>query len=190
MPQKLRCFVAIPIPDATIRHLRRIQEQLLPVLREMRWVAAENIHLTLAFLGNIDVSRVPDVAGRMDAAAAPVPSFGLWLNGVGVFPNRRHARVLWVGLDGALDRLTALQASLACGLESVGFSVAAAEFRAHLTIGRTRRRIDHRKLGAVLDSLQDVASEEFQVARLMLYQSMLKSGGAEYRPLHAAHLTT
>lgn len=190
MPQKLRCFVAIAIPDVPIRHLRRIQEQLLPVLGEMRWVAAEKIHLTLAFLGNIDSSRVPDVAGRMDAAAAPMRPFGLRLNGVGVFPNRRHARVLWVGLNGALDRLTALQASLACGLDALGFSLVAGQFRAHLTIGRTRRRIDPRKMGAVLDSLQDVASEDFQVDRLMLVQSLLKPGGAEYRLLHTAYLTT
>ncbi len=190
MPQLLRAFVAIPIPDATALFLGQIQERLRPSVREMRWVATSTIHLTLAFLGDIEPIRVPEVAARMDGAAEPLSPFLLQVKGAGVFPNRRNARVLWVGLDGALDRLRALHTSLACALGPLGFSLSDRQLRAHVTIGRARQHIDAHRLGALLDSLKAVASEVFRVDRLVLYQSLLKPGGPEHRPLHQTHLKT
>ncbi len=190
MQKTLRAFVAAPIPDAVAVFLQQIQARLQSPKMKIRWVATTNIHLTLKFLGDIDPSRVAAVTAQMDAAAGSIPSFSLVAKGVGVFPNLRNARVLWVGLAGDCDRLRTIQASLESGLKSVGFSKAPRNFRAHLTIGRTRQRIDAQTISASLEPLKDVASDSFRVDRLTLFKSILKPAGAEYTLLHSSHFMT
>ncbi len=188
MPKTLRAFVAVPIPDAVAVFLIQIQARLQLPRREIRWVAATNIHLTLKFLGDIDPSRVPAIAAQMDAAAGMTAAFSLTAKGVGVFPNLRRARVIWVGLAGDIDRLKAVQVTLESGLESVGFKRESRGFGAHLTIGRIRRRIDAQLIDESLESLKAVASDFFRVDRLMLFNSILKPNGPEYTLLHTSHL--
>ena len=190
MPKPLRAFVAVPLPDAVTVFLLQLQARLQLPGKTIRWVAAKNIHLTLKFLGDIDPSRVPAIAAQMDAAAGMTAAFSLAAKGVGVFPNLHRARVLWVGLTGELNRLVALQATLESGLESVGFERARRRFTAHLTIGRIRRRIDARTIGALVKPLTDETSDRFRVNRLMLFKSILKPSGAEYTQLHTSHLAT
>jgi RNA 2',3'-cyclic 3'-phosphodiesterase len=184
----LRAFVAVPISDAVAVFLRQLQAQIQLPAANIRWVTAENIHLTLKFLGDIDPSRVPEVAARMDAAAGIFRPFSIVAKGVGVFPNLRHARVIWVGLEGCIDRLKAIQAALESGLESIGFKREAREFSGHLTIGRIRRRTGARMIGASLDSAKAAVSDSFRVDRLMLFKSILKPNGPEYTLLHTSHL--
>ncbi|MBC2710611.1 MAG: RNA 2',3'-cyclic phosphodiesterase [Desulfosarcina sp.] len=188
MQKTLRAFVAVPIPDAVAVFLQQIQVRLQSPGMNVRWVATKNIHLTLKFLGDIDPSRVPAVAAQMDTAAGSVPSFSLEAMGVGVFPNLRNARVLWVGLGGDLDRLRAIQTTLESDLESVGFRKETRRFHPHLTIGRTRQRVDAETIGASLEPLKDVASDSFRVDRLMLFNSILKPAGAEHTLLHTSRL--
>jgi len=186
--RKTRAFVAVVVPDEVVVFLRQIQAQLQLPGMNIRWVAAKNIHLTLKFLGDIDPSRVPEVAAQMDAAAGRAPSFSLAAKGVGVFPNLRRARVLWVGLAGDLDRLKAIQATLESGLESVGFRRESRNFGAHLTIGRIRHRTDAEIINASLGQLKDTASDRFRVDRLVLFKSILYPNGPEYTQLHASNL--
>lgn len=186
----LRAFVAVPIPDAVTHFLAQIQARLRSSQINIRWVKNNNIHLTLKFLGDIDPSRIPLIAAQMNAAASLFPSFSLKAKGVGVFPNRRRARVLWVGLTGDCDRLRAIQANLETGLESIGFAREPRDFYAHLTIGRPRQHIDGQAIGAVLESMKTTTSDPFRVDRLKLYESMLKPAGAVYSVLHTARLMT
>jgi 2'-5' RNA ligase len=188
MPTPLRAFIAVPLPDTVAAFLGKIQARLPLPGSTIRWVAATNIHLTLKFLGEIDPSQVPSVAAQMDAAVGTIPPFSLAAKGAGVFPNFHHARVLWVGLAGDVDRLNAIQATLESGLEAVGFNREARRFNAHLTIGRIRRRIDARLIGASLKALTDDASDSFLVDRLVLFKSVLKPSGPEYSLLHTSRL--
>jgi 2'-5' RNA ligase len=188
MAETLRTFVSVPITDTVALFLRQIQRQLQLLVANMRWVAPENIHLTLKFLGDIETSQVHAVVEQMDKAAASFAPFWLNAQGVGVFPNFRNARILWVGLAGDCNRLGAIHATLESGLESVGFRRASRGFRAHLTIGRTRRRVAPQTLETSLNPLTGAASEAFRVDRLVLYKSTLKPSGAEYTRLHTSRL--
>lgn len=188
MPETLRAFIAVPIPEALTVFLRHVQTQLQARRMKLRWVAPKNIHLTLKFLGDIALSQVPAIVERMDAAADAMPAFRLVASGVGVFPNHRHPRVLWVGLAGDLIRLNRLQATLDHGLVAEGFGKVSRNFQAHLTIGRTRQRIDAQTIDTTLISLQDIVSDSFRVDRLDLVKSVLKPAGPEYTRLHVSHL--
>lgn len=153
----------------------------------IRWVPAANVHLTLKFLGDIDVALVPEIATRLDQTAGLTPLFSLCAQGVGAFPNTRRARVLWVGLHGDLPCLKGLQESIEKALVTLGFECEKRPFRAHLTIGRTRGKGVGCPLGE-LPVVEKASPEPFTVHEVRLYQSVLKPTGAQYRLLHAAAL--
>ncbi len=147
-----------------------------------------NIHLTLKFLGEIDSGQNSKIIVRMGEVALRASPFSLAVKGIGAFPDRRQARVLWVGLAGDVDHLVSIQADLEKGLESIGFPRDRRSFSPHLTIGRSRRRIHPDSLKKALDTIGEDIFETFMVEQIGLYKSVLKPTGAEYTMLHAFKL--
>ena len=188
MSSTLRTFVAVPITDPVLDFLRQIQKQLQSSGMNIRWVAVKNIHLTLKFLGEVETSQVNAVIEQMDNAAKSFSPFWLSAKGVGVFPNFRNARIIWVGLTGDRQRLEAMRATLESKLASAGFRADSRRFHAHLTIGRTRQRIESQTMQTSLKPLTEVTSESFRVNQLNLYKSDLKPTGAEYTRPHTSQL--
>jgi 2'-5' RNA ligase len=188
MKKNLRLFIAVPISDAVTRFLKSTQTALNQVGLNIRWVPVENIHLTLKFLGDIDAASVDAVAERMDAAADANVPFELIAAGVGGFPNLRGFRVLWVGVDGDTGRLETLQRDVESELETLGIKKERRRFHPHLTLARTRKRMDGGQLGLLDASKAQNASEAFRVDRICLFASVLKPGGAEYTRLHTSYL--
>lgn len=188
MAETIRAFIAIPLPDAVRERIAGLQRELRRSALNIRWVPPGNIHLTLKFLGAIDARQIDAVAERMAAVAGMQAPFSLALSGVGVFPDIRRARVLWVGAAGDAERLLAVQAALETALETLGMAREKRRFRAHLTIGRPRQPVDGRRLAQVLGGLDTVQSLPFRVSQLRLYKSDLNPGGAVYTCLHTAHL--
>ena len=187
MSPALRAFVAIPIPAMVTDFVHQIQKRLDSPAVNVRWVKTGNLHLTLKFLGDVDPSSVGAIADQIDAVADATAPFELNASGFGGFPNQRRARVLWVGLVGDVECLKATWETLEKNLVRVRYKRENSRFSPHLTIGRTRRRIDLQTLGLSLDALTDMTSDSFKVDRLLLIKSVLKPTGAEYTPLHVSH---
>jgi 2'-5' RNA ligase len=188
MKETLRLFIAVPIPDAIARFLKRTRAALQLSGMDVRWVPVENIHLTLKFLGDIDAAGLDPVAGGMDAAAGDSAPFSLIARGVGGFPNLRGLRVLWVGLDGDTHRLETLRRDVDSALEPLGHKKEHRRFHPHFTLARTRQRLDGRRFGLSDASWAQHASDAFRVDRICLFASVLKPGGAEYTRLHTSTL--
>lgn len=183
----MRAFIALPIPDVVGAYIKATQDRLNPMVDGIRWVPLANVHLTLKFLGSIDPAMVPVIASRLDRMACLTQAFFLRIQDVGAFPNKRRARVLWVGLQGDLPRLKSLQKSIEDALEPLGFEREKRPFRAHLTIGRTRGKGPGCMLRELPTSKQ-AWPEPFNVNEVHLYRSLLKPMGAQYRLLHAVPL--
>jgi 2'-5' RNA ligase len=96
-----RTFVAIELPPAVrakvIEHIEQLRRQL-PEARAS-WSREHNLHLTLKFLGNVRVSKIPNLSEAIERAAAGVRSFELTVAGCGVFPMRGKPNVLWIGVS-------------------------------------------------------------------------------------------
>lgn len=188
MPDALRTFIAVPMPQAMIAYLQETMHRLRESRLNIRWIPASNVHLTLRFLGDIDPSLVPGISAGMDTAVQNVTPFRLTADGPGVFPNLRQARVIWIGLTGEVDRLQQLRAGIEAGMAKCGFREETRPFRAHLTIGRTRQRVPASDIAAMLASLKESVSDSFKVDRITLYQSTLRPTGAVYHRLHTSAL--
>ena len=137
--EQIRAFIAVELPPAVREAVEGVVRELRSGIGDgVRWVRPEGVHLTLKFLGDIDAGSVPAVSRAMAQCAASAAPFDLFLEGVGVFPNARRPRVIWIGLGGALEPLLALQHSIDRELEGLGFARERRPFTPHLTLGRVR----------------------------------------------------
>jgi 2'-5' RNA ligase len=141
-----------------------------------RPVAADNLHLTLAFLGRRPVEDVAGVGRVLDECAGPAPRLAL---GPALLLPPRRARVLCASVadvDGTLEKL---QACVSAGLERAGvYTPEKRPFRAHATVARLRPRA---RAPRALDAAPSAL--EFFGDALTLFESRLHPSGARYEPL-------
>ncbi len=188
----LRLFFAVPLPAQTLDACRSVIDpvRLGPLGRSARWVRTENLHLTVRFLGDTDPELIPALGDAAREAAAGVDVFDVELAGAGTFPDGRHPRTLWIGVEQGNGALEALDAGLVAPLRRLGFDVEAHPRRAHLTIARTdatRPPVSH-ALGQSLWAATDAWSSAFRADHLVLYRSHLGGGAPRYEPLVEAPL--
>ncbi len=135
----MRLFAALELPPeprtaaaAMIRELRRSGA-------DVKWVAPENLHVTLKFLGETDPGRLGEIGAVLQAACSAAPALELALAGAGAFPGVGRPAVVWLGLAGQVEALAGLARALDDGLAGLGFPPETRRFQAHLTLGRARR---------------------------------------------------
>lgn len=179
-PGELRLFVALDLPEAHRREIGERADRLRSRLPPARWVRADGLHLTLAFLGGVASGRVPE----LEAAVAPVftdarPLTVTVADG-GTFPPGRPARVAWVGLRSGPD-LPALQRAVAmAALGSLGMPSEAKPFHPHVTLARPRRPWSRRAADEFARAFAGEIGEPFLVTEGVLYRSELGPGGSRY----------
>ena len=181
----LRTFLAIDLPSALHS---AIGQNLRTVKRELpglSWSKTENLHINLKFFGETAESQVDQIREAVEPAITNSSPFVIELKGFGVFPDYRSPRVLWIGLGGALDSLSALAECVERAVAPLGFPQENRPFRPHLTVARVKK--DHREVGRVLDSLGVLADPfpcgPLPVERISLFKSDLRQTGPIYTKL-------
>jgi 2'-5' RNA ligase len=188
MSKTIRTFIAIEIPKTVISKIRELQGVIKAYGFKIRWVRAENIHLTLKFLGDIEEIKINEIAEAVSKTAEQHSPISLKAKGIGVFPGIKRPHVLWVGLSGQLEALIKLQQTLDENLIALGFSSEERPFKGHLTMGRIKDRIDVKKLGDALMAFRRFESETFTTGQIILYKSELTPSGAIYTKLASASI--
>jgi 2'-5' RNA ligase len=185
--QQIRAFIAIELPEEVRAGLRQLQNKLkLATHPFVKWVAPEGIHLTLKFLGNISPQKVTEITKVMEEASQGFSPFKLEVSEVGAFPNMRQPRVLWLGLRGELDKLTAWQKRIDNGLVPLGFAKETRPFTPHLTLARLREGVspeDRRDFGELVMKTPTEVNFKVNVNSLSLMRSQLLPSGAVYSQL-------
>jgi len=147
---------------------------------DLKWVRPGNLHVTLRFLGERPAEALPVLADALERAAARHVPFAPTTAGLGVFPDWRRPRVLFLRLDshGALESLAASvdEAIGACPGEGRARRQA---FRAHLTLARVKRPLAAADL-ADLRALAPPAPQPLAVRDIRLIESRLSARGARY----------
>ena len=104
----VRSFIAIDLPAGVRAELTSLENKLKAGRHPfVKWVDPENIHLTLKFLGDVASDSMPQIVEAMSRVAKSHSTFKLQVAGTGAFPNWQRPQVVWVGVGGELDRLTA-----------------------------------------------------------------------------------
>lgn len=188
----IRAFVAVE-PSASLRQaLAKAQADLRARLqnavgREVRiqWVRPDSIHLTLKFLGDIPKERLADIQAALVRAAGRHVRFSVKTEGLGVFPDLRAPRVLWVGVTGDGQALARLAADVEEALAAIGYAPEAKPFTPHLTLARVKG--GSRDVGRALSQDRLLDREwtlgPLTVDAVSLMKSELQPSGAVYTEL-------
>ena len=213
---EIRSFLAFELPPEIKSVVDRVSGELRKSTLPVKWVKAENMHLTVIFMGNTQMDDVPAIGEETRKISLGYAPFDISLKGIGSFPNRRNPRVLWLGLHGDLDRISDFRDTLQKHLKPFGVKEEKRRFSPHLTLGRFRRpqkgdfksrpppsrppasqaralRAEGRVWEGALDHLflkySDLESPISSLKELVLFRSDLKPGGAEYTKLDVWPLT-
>ena len=177
----MRLFIATNFPSEVLRQLNERVTKLRPRLPAASWVREETQHLTLAFLGEQPESNVDAVEPALSEALGKIPAFESRLHGAGFFPNPRHARVGWIGLNPE-EKFVELAQTVRDVVTAHGVKLDSGEFKAHLTLMRIRDPWPPASIDLFTKTLKDYESEPFRVDGVTLYSSQLSPKGAIHTP--------
>ncbi len=192
--ESIRTFIAIELEEALHEAIGEVQQKLNregETMRIVRWVAPENVHLTLKFLGNVAAHRLEEIERAAREVCQKFSSLSLSFGGLGYFPNVRRPNVIWIGVGGDTAILGQLQRAIEENLIPLGFPSEGRDFSPHLTIGRVKRDAgsgEGRKLGQILSSFEVGSLGQSRVESVSLMKSELHPWGAEYTRLASMEL--
>lgn len=181
MSEQWRVFCAIDLPPQLKQKLADHGEQLREAEPDAHasWTRPDNIHLTLKFLGNVNVPDVAKLSQAAERAVVSVPRFKLTAEGPGTFPKNGPPRVLWIGISDPDEQLARLHASLENEGAKLGFAKEARAFHPHLTLARLRSSKGAKALGAA-HRARDFEPVEISVSELLVIRSELGREGSRY----------
>lgn len=181
--EKIRAFLALDLPDEVIRFLEDISSRLKNSMADIKWVSPQSMHLTIKFLGDVEKSSIRDIERMVRPIFSVQAQFALDISGIGVFPNLRQPRILWIGMSDPSGQLNKMVAVVEEALDALGFERESRTFTPHLTLGRVRSQKGKDKLLALMDSLRFSPSMRFMTERAILFESNLERSGARYNAL-------
>jgi RNA 2',3'-cyclic 3'-phosphodiesterase len=138
-------------------------------------------HLTIRFLGEVADERVDEIVPALSRVATASEPFDIELRGVGVFPDVRRPRVVWIGVGAGREELSRLEKDVSDALVPLGFPREARPYSPHLTLFRIRNAADAQRAHRTLEDLKDGSFGSVRVTHLDLKQSFLTREGAEHR---------
>jgi 2'-5' RNA ligase len=182
--EKLRLFVAIPVPEAVRNEMIRVQQELrrLAPHDAVRWTKPEQLHLTLRFLGDVPVESVTALKEAVDAVCSGELALRLCAQGIDFFPNTRSPRVIWVGIDDSERRLADLQEKIENAVRRFTEDPGGENFAGHVTLGRFKhfKRQEIGELTVRAQAMKDRVFGEWTAQKIEIIRSELSPEGAHY----------
>jgi RNA 2',3'-cyclic 3'-phosphodiesterase len=148
----------------------------------VKWTNPDNIHITLAFLGDTDEKMIKPISSMLKEKCNGSGKFELILKGSGVFRNLSEPRIIWTGIEPS-EKLMHLNEIIINGLKDLSIKMEGRPFNPHLTIGRIKHLNDKETLKAVIEQYQNSEIQLIPVNEVILYESILLQSGPVYKPI-------
>lgn len=171
----IRLFTALSIPWDVAETLKRRQSGLPGA----RWRSEEQLHVTLAFYGEVSERTADDLAAELGRAATGGP-FEIELAGVGAFGDAHRSHTLWAGVPSS-ERLNVLAGRCRSAGERAGVAMERRDYRPHVTLAYLKPRTNPDRIGAWITGHNLLRSPPIRVDRFGLYSSILTSDGSQYQ---------
>ncbi len=182
-----RTFIALELDESLQRYLGEIIRRMAQELPGLRWVDPAGIHLTLAFLGELNDQQLAEATRAAELSAQSIPSFEYRLSHPGIFGSPRQPRVIWIGVEEPSGNLQLLHHQLNLELAQCEFEIDTRPFSPHLTLARIKAPLKPEELQRLqrLLAVQDRQphSPLVRVRYLSVMKSELMRTGARYTSL-------
>lgn len=155
----------------------------------VRWVRAENIHITLYFFGEVKENDSLPLQQLITKALMAVHPFPVRILGISGFPSLSRPRVLWVGVENPTNELREMYTMVDRHLleSGIGIQSDSKGYTPHVTIARIKGPFN-KKLVENLEDYQEHEFGSYQINNAVLYQSILKRDGPQYVPVKVIEL--
>ncbi len=181
----MRLFIATPLSETVEQKLAEIISRLKNIGGPVKWVAPDNIHLTIKFLGETDEGLKGQLIDIIDEVALQTKAANFTISRLGGFPNLNRPRVIWAGLEGDKSQLENLASEVDNRVHRLGWDKETRGFKAHLTLGRVKRPQGMPELAEFIKNFK-VETIPLKFDRLVLFKSTLTPSGPIYEILHEA----
>lgn len=182
----IRAFIAVDIPE--FEGFDTIIHDLKGSGNKIKFVSAEQCHITLKFLGDVSMDNIADVKGFMTRAIEGISPFDITLRGMGVFPNMRRPRVIWIGVDDPTHGLKTIAERLDSFAVEIGIKREKRGFTPHLTIGRVKFTNNPGAIARVVEAHRNQLFATVHVEDIRLKKSTLTPDGPIYEDIHIEKL--
>jgi 2'-5' RNA ligase len=189
----LRAFIALEIPAKVQKDIHHATSNLRNGTGSLiRWVPAENMHLTLKFLGDISPANVEFLIQMIRSEADSHHCFDMHLTNLSAFPSLKRPRVIYIGIQASAE-LESLQHAVESATHRLGYRSEERGFSPHLTVGRVKHAprisaVDQQKIRRALEEIKIDSLGTARVDSVHLYKSDLKPTGSVYTKLFSAPL--
>lgn len=189
MADMARIFFGFELPRPVSRQATGLRTLVDDPRNAVRWVKGVNIHLTVRFLGPTPRDTIEGIARATENSLKKNGPIGIRIEGTGVFPDARRPRILWMGINGEVDRLVALEGVINKAVEPLGFPRDDRQYVPHVTLGRIKypQKVPP-KVDMYLHARYDPVDCSLEV--LHLYESQMGADGIIYTPLESFPLST
>lgn len=186
---RLRTFIALDVGRSVRDHAVLLQRQLTKIHPDVNWVAPDNLHITLLFLGELSDTEIHTVCRSTARASKKRAPFPISIAEVGAFPNLRRPKILWVGVQEGAERVRELFTDIETLLFEQGlYRKEERQYHPHMTLGRIRHEQAGQALAPELQKLGDWKAGDSEITRVTIYASELRREGPEYSVIGHADL--
>jgi len=179
-----RLFISLPLPEEVKAEIHRAQHRLQRGLPEQcaRWTRSEQLHLTLRFLGKVDVAQVAALSDAIGLTGTSFAPLKLRAERIGCFPNLRVPRVVWIGVGDVENQLANLAEAVVNATAAFSNEAADKKFTGHITIARIRnlKRPEAEILAELVHSMRERVFGEWTADTIELVRSQLSADGARH----------
>lgn len=185
-----RTFIAVPANDGVLSQAQAVIQSLRVLTDNVRWVAPDNLHWTLQFLGEVTDEDIYPICREVSREVSDLEPYALEAHGVSAFPSIEKPRTVWLGAGQGSDALCQLQDGIEERMARLGFRPERRRFTPHLTIGRVQQGSHGGDaLSARLTELADLDCGRMEVDEVLVFGSELTREGPMYHVLGRSPLT-
>lgn len=184
-----RLFIAIEIPKKIENTLEALESALKESHCDARWVKPANIHITLKFLGGVDMRNINPLIKTLDTGFPSIKKFSVSLDKLDGFASLNSLRILWAGINDQDKKIEKIASELEDALPGFSLKKEEEKFQAHLTLARIRS--GKNKIG-LIEKIKEINQAfkpiPFAINNITLFESRLTSQGPNYSRIHQVKL--
>ena len=178
--QLIRCFLAVELSESLKQEAQIFVEGIKTEYPVFRFIPSQNWHLTLHFFGDLSSAQAEEIQLRLPDFLGKTQPFSISLEHMGVFPDERKPRILWLGVSGDTSKLLALKKQVDQALKKLRFEIEKRPFHPHLTIARSKNQFSKTALNLTREFKTKTIDS---IRHLTLFQRSLSPQGAVYTVL-------
>lgn len=172
----MRFFIALEIPEQSKKQILSIQEELKTLIPNIRLTDENKLHLTIAFVGEQDENLKNDLIKILTQSTKSISSFAVTPAYIDGFPNLHHARILWLGIKGDIDKLHIIRERIKDGLSDLKLETDERRYIPHIAIGKINQLKLSKTLEEKIQAMMLTSFNPIIVTSIKLFESIPNEG--------------